>query len=107
MESRLILTKFFTKYYLISILEEPCRQCLEQGIFIVGGSNFFSGTNETELIDPFASISQCMNETTLKPFPSSNGRYGMFSSYLGHGSAVFCGGRGNEDNKDFKDCLRY
>ena len=72
----------------------------------MGGNDILSG-NKTELIDPFFNIRQCMNETTLKPFPSSSGRFGMFSSYIGDGSSVFCGGRGNKNGKVYKDCLRY
>ena len=71
------------------------------------GGNDNSSASKTELIDPFEKISLCKNENTLKPFPSPDGRFGMFSSYLGNGSSVFCGGRGNKDGRVFKDCLRY
>ncbi len=83
----------------------PCSQCLEQGIFIVGGSK--SSTNETELIDPFHQRSQCKNENKLKPFPSLSGRHGMVSEYIGNGSAVFCGGENNDYTLEFMDCYRY
>ena len=88
-----------------TIFEVPCHQCLEQGIFIVGGNNELN-VNETEFIDPFTNIRQCMDETSLKPFPSPNGRYGMVSAYLGNGYSVFCGGHDNFNLNVFKDCYR-
>jgi len=86
--------------------EKLCHQCLEQGIFIVGGYSIFNA-NEPEFIDPFTNSRQCMNETSLKPFPSPNGRIGMVSAYLGNGNSVFCGGKDNLNSTVFKDCYRY
>ena len=87
------------------ISKGPCNQCLEQGIFIVGGNSKLN-INKTEFIDPFTNTRQCMNETILKPFPSPNGRFGMVSTYLGNGYSVFCGGQDNLNSTVFKDCFR-
>ena len=60
------------------------------------------------MIDPFENKILC---NTLAEFPSNNGRHGMVGEYIGHGSAVFCGGSSNSGkyvpNAVYHDCKRY
>ena len=83
-----------------------CEDCIDGGIFVVGGSTsevFKLQTNHTELINQAMEISRCEEP---EEFPSPETRFGMVGTNLGNATTLFCGGA-SHDIEVFKDCHRY